>query len=161
MDLLKTEADRHLQSGNSPFLLARSGGELLYFDELAAAVSEAASGEVVEIRLDGAHLFEMIDIGEKDLVLRAAPGYQPEFYVSGTTAPAIESRGRLWLDGLSFERDSAEGVDYPIVRANGPLLWIANCRLTIDSGGEVTAPPTGLYRDRRPARNSYCSIPWF
>ena len=125
----------------SPYLITGRDGENYYFDDLGRAVEHAPHGGTVEIQLDGEHPFPAVDLGQKDLILRAAPGHDPTLDVQGTSAPAISSRGRLWLEGLAFKRRSAAGVDYPIVSASGPSLWINNCWFSIDSSGEVSAPP--------------------
>ncbi|MFT4546214.1 MAG: hypothetical protein ACI8XO_001269 [Verrucomicrobiales bacterium] len=126
---------------SSPYALVGKGGEIFYFDTLSDAVENAGDGDAVEIQLDGEHPFVPVDLGERDLILRAAAGYSPVLQVQGTSAPAITTRGRLWLEGLAFQRKSAEGIDYPIVSGSGRSLWINNCLLSINSSDEASYPP--------------------
>jgi serine/threonine protein kinase len=125
-----------------PFVLrARAGHPERTFATLATAVAEAASGDTIEIRGDGPFLCDPIDLGPKDLILRAATGYRPRFQYGQPQALArgflLLNSGKLVLEGLEFqcfcERSNDERCGLVTTSPSGSL-HLAHCRFVAQSG---------------------------
>jgi serine/threonine protein kinase len=121
-----------LPDRSKPFLLLHaggSGGEA--FSSFDAALDARREGDIIEVRGDGPFAIRALHLGERTLMLRAAPGYWPVF------VPRDESPGTVWLaaDGV---RVLAEGCDFRcrpgmILFKGEAAPWeFRNCRLLSD-----------------------------
>ena len=122
------------------FVLLAAGAERK-FDTLAEAVVSSSSGDTIEIRGNGPFVSHPVNVGNREIVIRAAQGHRPVIRLSPegaqTYEPLLQSTGRLTLEGIEFLRLDQKpwqvGLPVPcIVYATGASLHVANCSFRSD-----------------------------
>src|SRR5262249_56012444 len=82
------------------------GVELGKYDTLPEAVQGASAGDTIEIRGHGPFITPPVDLGNRALTLRAAPGFHPIIQLDreGTSsgAPLLKTKASLVLEGLEL-----------------------------------------------------------
>jgi serine/threonine-protein kinase len=123
---------------------------------LADAVELAHDGDTIEVHGKGSIPVAPVDIHNKALTIRAAPGSSPILIFSSdenTDTPMIQTNAPLTLEGLSFKREVRRNLSIivgpleiqrqggarleqsnEIVRVEGAALGAANCRFEVDFG---------------------------
>jgi hypothetical protein len=141
---------------STPFaLLAQDGRPEQAYPTLAAAVTAAQSGDAIEIRGDGPFLCDPIELGPKDLILRAALGHRPQLQQGRPESPArscwLHSAGKLVLEGLDLRRYGEEVIPDPgFVSISPPgRLYMAQCRFVIQGPGSVVRSNSPSLQVRR------------
>ncbi len=129
-------------SGSQPFVLIRADGtQQQAFAQLEAAVREARSGDVVEIRGKEPRRLAPIHLHGKSLTLRAAPQSRPVLQVPSTTepteTPVIQTESSLLLEGLDFECLPAPNQYVPpsLLLAQRGSVRLINCRMIHGGAG--------------------------
>lgn len=139
-----------VQELEGAFVLLGSKGVERKFDTLGEAVEAAHDGATIEIRGQGPFVLRPMDLGVKNLTIRAAPGYTPVLQggpvAEGEKAPLLSTDARLVLEGLHLQQraGSPRGRSLIYVSDKG-TLFLANCRLVIS--GSAAA----VYGYRAPA----------
>lgn len=114
-DQLRPDADQ-----GGPFLILRKGKALRGHTSLEAAVKLSQNGDVIEIRGDGP--FPGARVENRDITLRAAPGYRPT--LTGESNPVLFVIGKteLVLEGLHLRGNVAN-------YGEGRIAEMRNCSL--------------------------------
>jgi serine/threonine-protein kinase len=145
---------------------------------LAAACARAEDGAVIEIRYSGRLREGPVELGDRHLTIRAAPGYRPivEFVVSQFELRGREPRlfdirrGSLTLKDLDLHlvADAAISTEpWSAIASRGADVQIDTCTLTVESAGgaissvvrflssDVDDPMTAPMGESPPARPQF------
>jgi serine/threonine protein kinase len=135
----------------SPFVVAGSDGSRER-GTLQEAVQAAPPGAVIECRFDGDQELDPISLGNKPLILRAAPGFHPAFTPRRHTEPLLLTRAALVIEGLTFKggpavtpplEDRKGAAPSPaIIEVLGAPILLANCHFGIPPA-DPQADPAG------------------
>ena len=112
----------------------------------------AEAGAVVEFRFNGEQAVPSVRIGNKPLILRAAPGFEPVLINSSPQAPVLLTRAALVLEGLTLiNRQNSSGPPVQPGSPGGTGIWAKNalflashCRFVVELDANVVhhPPPT-------------------
>ncbi|HTU27524.1 MAG TPA: hypothetical protein VMF30_19095, partial [Pirellulales bacterium] len=141
-----------LQAPGKVLVVATNRQDQGVFASLQAAVSAAASGDVVELDFDGRHEERPLELANKDLTLRAAEGRRPVLVFRPSDADVvgysrsmmIVAGGSLVLSGLEIELEMPRKISadswalFEIRRAE--RLRLERTTLTIRNGGMHQTP---------------------
>jgi serine/threonine protein kinase len=120
-----------------PFVLIRTGGDREEFKQIAAAVAELQEGDVLEVHGNGPFPVPSINLKDKGLTVRAAPGYRPRFFPAKFLAAGAwisVQNGPLVLQGCDFHCPPGRIA----LNDTGSHCQIDNCRfyqVKFDDGG--------------------------
>jgi serine/threonine protein kinase len=112
------------------------------FASLAEAVDAAKPGAVIEFRFNGPQTTALVRLGEKPLILRAAPGFIPVLTSEQSDSLILRTHSPLVLEGLTLitvqspgEGAAAgrRGLGRAGVSINDALLLAAHCRFEVDA----------------------------
>ncbi len=127
-------------------VLARAGRPEQRSPTLAEAVGGAQSGDTIEVRGNGPFVADPIMVRNKDLVIRAGEGFTPVISLNPDSTKSkfralLTTYSSLVLEGLELRRSFVvpDGGDEAVIRAYGPRILLANCRLS------VRGPSVALY----------------
>jgi hypothetical protein len=117
---------------DEPFAVLRPAGQVgRLCPTLEAAVAEAASGDVIEIRGDGPFPCDPIDLGARDLVIRAGSGFRPRLRFGSLERAryrsCLFSEGRLVLEGLELSHQVRPPENDSRIALAGTSLHMAHC----------------------------------
>jgi hypothetical protein len=133
-------ADESIAATPVPALLpfvVKSTGER--FGDLAAAVTAASDGGIIEIDADGPLAIDQVDIGERRLTICAAARRRPVIKLADETERCLlRTTGALVLEGLDLRRGTpgrrSHSEPPALVLVEGPgSLRVKSCRLIIVS----------------------------
>ena len=131
------DSDQPLHNFERPFLIARDQSR---HESLEVAIAHAESGDVIEVLDDGPFEFATLDIGNRELTIRASHGSLPLFQSSTHDSDhMIRANGKLVLEGLEFQmaRESVasprHGEPIAIVKSHRADLEIVNCRFFLNA----------------------------
>jgi hypothetical protein len=148
-------------------LVGLKGVEIGKYDTLPEALQGASDGDIIEICGHGPFITPPVDLGNRALTLRAAPGFHPIIQLDreGTSsgAPLLRTKGSLVLEGLELALTPEVIItDHPFrVVAGGPSVYAANCRFHWPSRGNFnTASPTCRFRNCQFVTGSAGGIMW-
>jgi len=96
---------------------------------LAEAVLAASDGDTIEIRGNGPYTTKLIQVSVP-LTIRAGTGYEPVIRPLASEHVLLETRARLVLEGLEFQRATDSMGSVTAVNSLGVALYVTNCRLT-------------------------------
>ena len=128
------EVTRAHETSNGSFSVV---GNPNRFGTLADAVANAADGGVVDVSGNGPFLSGLVDIGHKELTIRAAQGHRPVFVLADQALPTlINTNGNLTLIGLELRRSvdpQAEGSHRGLVTCEGGSIGMRACRFVLEA----------------------------
>jgi hypothetical protein len=123
-------------------VLARHGRPELRSKTLAGAIGQAHQGDTIEVRGNGPFTEGPIQVGKKNLLIRAATGFAPIIQLDPKSTRSslralLTTDGSLVLEGLDLRRSfvANEGYDESLVLARGERFLAANCRFGVRGGG--------------------------
>jgi hypothetical protein len=131
------------KTADQPFVVLTVGRSERNYASFAAAVNTAASGDVIEIRGNGPFVTPTVNLGNKALAIRAAPGFRPVLSLAPEAvradASVLKGFGPLVLEGLEFHcpevRREPQPRQYVSLISNDGPLHVANCRFLVRECG--------------------------
>lgn len=151
--------NRHPSSKGNSFALMRGDTRVATYTNLSRAITAATSGDVLEISATAPIYCDQMELGERTVTLRAAPGTKPVLVNRSARTPLFSTKGILALEGLELRMINGDSdaivtttpgrlaqldgrsltrsrarpgrleQNNPLIHATGGSLFLAHCRL--------------------------------
>jgi serine/threonine protein kinase len=130
-----------LPPGSASFFILAADGKLrTSYNDLAAAVQQAQSGDTLEIRGNSTYRIAPMQIHGKALRIRAAKESHPKFTVSPAAAGAwLETDAPLTLEGLDIVNAKSGTASLPgsLIQVRGASFRAGCCRFVHEGGSPL------------------------